>query len=97
MEYLVLVLGDLANEILFLFHIQSCSNLTNDAVLESNAMIPQFIPHECKSESNCQVCKNYVNMLDNYRQWINKKIIVPDKLPKIKRLFSLPSPYFVKT
>ena len=59
-------------------------------------MIPQFIPHRCKSETNCQVCRNYINMLDNWRQYHLNKKIIPDKLPKTKRKFSLPTPHYVK-
>jgi len=32
----------------------------------------KFIPHECKSESNCEICKDYVNKLDDHRQSISR-------------------------
>lgn len=33
---------------------------------------PSSIPHICKSESNCEICRDYVNKLDDYRQSISR-------------------------
>lgn len=35
-------------------------------------MKPRLIPHVCKSEPNCQVCRSYINKLDKYRQSISR-------------------------
>ena len=68
-------------------------------------MKPRFIPHECKSEPNCEICRDYVNKLDNHRQSksnggdTKREIIFrlagTSKLNKIdenKRKFDLPTP-----
>lgn len=67
-------------------------------------MKPRFKPHECKSEPNCDICRDYINKLDDHRQSIsggesNKKTIFrlarTSKLNKDsedKRKFDLPTP-----
>jgi hypothetical protein len=66
---------------------QNRTNMIPKSILKNK---PKFIPHKCKSEDSCVICKNYVNMLDNYRQFYGNKLI--DKLPKdkMKRLLQLP-------
>jgi hypothetical protein len=65
---------------------------------------PRYKPHECKSEPNCEICRDYVNKLDEYRQSISrgepKRNIVfrvdrtsnLHKVDENKRKFDLPTP-----
>ena len=76
---------------------------------DSDKMKPRFSKHVCKSESNCQICRDYINKLDKYRQSIsggesNRKIIFrlarTSKLNKdneVIRKFDLPNPRFIQT
>lgn len=73
-------------------------------------MKPRFIPHECKSEPNCEVCRDYVNKLEDHRQSISRgeskrKIIFrlarTSKLDKDSegkgQVFDLPKPRLIQT
>ena len=35
-------------------------------------MKPRFKKHVCESECNCQVCRDYINKLDDHRQSISR-------------------------
>ena len=71
-------------------------------------MKPKFIPHECESECNCKVCKDYVNKLDEHRQSISRGELKSKKLLTLsrtssskitrqgKRSFELPKPRLVR-
>jgi len=67
-------------------------------------MKPRFIPHVCKSEPNCEKCRDYVNKLEKYRQSISGvkskkksifRLVQTSELSKDsegKRKFELPKP-----
>lgn len=71
-------------------------------------MKPRFPLHECKSECNCQICKDYINKLDDHRQSISRgeyKSKNPSALGQTssskivgvgKRKFELPKPYLTR-
>lgn len=70
-------------------------------------MKSKFIPHECKSESNCEICKDYVNKLDDHRQSISRgeskreiifRLAGTSKLDKISegKGFDKPKPRLVR-
>lgn len=71
-------------------------------------MKPRFITHICESEPNCQVCRDYINKLDNHRQSISRgehkrEIIFPlvrtSKLKKDSegKGFDKPRPRLIQT
>lgn len=56
-------------------------SLSISNIMENERMKPKLIPHVCKSEPNCEVCRDYINKLDDYRQ----------------KKFSIPLPHYIKT
>lgn len=71
-------------------------------------MKPRFKKHICKSEPNCEICRDYINKLEEHRQSIiggaKKKIIFRlvgtsklDKDSEGKRKFDTPKPRFIQT
>lgn len=67
-------------------------------------MKPRLKQHECISECNCEVCKDYVNKLDDHRQSISRGELKSKKLLRLsqssdsnntrqgKRKFDIPKP-----
>ena len=70
-------------------------------------MKPRFISHICKSEPNCEVCRDYINKLDKHRQSISRgeskreiifRLVGTSKLNKISegKGFDKPKPRLVR-
>ena len=71
-------------------------------------MKPRFKKHICLSEPGCQICRDYINKLDEYRQSItgvkSKREIIfrlaqtseLDKIDENKSKFDLPTPRLVR-
>ena len=71
-------------------------------------MKPRLNPHKHNPESNCKVCRNYINKLDDHRQSIIGGDVISKKLLSLsrtsdskvarrgKRKFDLPKPVLAR-